>query len=200
VTLEKVNRTISHAKTVMVLDSKLQSLIDAQTQTNARRAEVNLLKNSLLDFYPALSDLPEDEPLSASKREELRILATQGVEISVLTGRSTNDELPLEDALPKDYRKWADSFVLAAEKTINDLDDQINVFDQEIQEISSAYADEAKAAHGLTVNLTVESLPESSPSVTQIRPKGLAALVGGLISVCFWALALLVRINKQAKS
>ncbi len=117
----------------------------------------------------------------------------------MITEGSLDRELPAEDSLPQDYLEWLDGFILAAEKEIVGLDAQIADVEHDLNDVSNLYADEAKAARGLTVNLSVESLSESSPAVEQIRPTGVLTLVGAVISVCAWALALLVRVNHQDK-
>jgi len=196
VILDLTRESISNSQDLFDIELALRSLNDQLTENELRAADIEDLRSLLQDFSSKLTLQAQDEALSNQDRQQLLTLDARLAE-SLPQEVLISLRIPEQNAPTSEILNWI-------EKIIPMIDDQILFHQTENARINEAISQKSSLweaalqdGKGLAATLTLEDLKNTQPEVKQVRPYGLAALIGSMVGLLLWILVFLVQVTRK---
>lgn len=197
VVLERVNRALHEAQTMIRLDQQMQALAAQQALASARLAELQRSLQTLQAQQESLSTSPPTQMLEQNQRWSIWQNLVQA-ELGAAWLDPAEKFPAMEEPVEK-YGPWMEQAKLLLESEITSLNTQVEALQKEQITLSSEYELSLHNNLGLSADLQVDSVTTDPPQITMVRPTGLLMLVGGLLGLGSWLAQWAIRITQQAR-
>ena len=196
VILELTREAISNSQDLFALELSLRSLNDQLTENELRAADLKDLRSLLQDFKSKLILQDQGEVLSNQDRQQLLTLNARLADL--LSQEVLNSiSIPEQNAPTSEVLDWIEKINPVIDDQILFLQTENIKLEEAISQESSQWAAALEDGQGLAATLTLEDLKNIPPEVKQIKPYGLAALIGSMIGLLLWILAFLVQVTRK---
>jgi len=199
VILEKTEASIASAQEIFLLELQIQAIRDSLLQARIRSDLLLEVEETLVKFHKELESLKNSDPIDPSERWRLLSLVSQAAGMNI-GWQSLLDSFPESHADEEEYSSWLDEIVIHIGVESELLSNQVEVLERESDQVLAEWEQAVKDGDGLAATLTVEQISGFNMSVRQLRPTGIAALVGGLLGLLVWGVFTSLRIQRRLKS
>jgi hypothetical protein len=192
VLLEKYQQAMMSASTLIVVDKQLQALSQSLSQAQMRQATLRNAKQAVQDWQARLESMPGNATLDSLQRWGLLSWASRSAGLDS-AWKQLLEEIPEDGAEVSAYQPWVArlSQSIDAEQVL--VRNQIAGMQAEKDSLQEQFEQASVASRGLSATLEVGRLSEDAPRVEAVRPTGLTALIGGVLSLLVWLLLWLAR-------
>ncbi len=192
VVLEEINHAIATSHTAYEINRQLQSITDAKTKAVVQAAQYDKLNGDLLNCQEVLSQLPQNQILSDTRRDTLWMLANQA--LAGTSATVVDLKFPALNSPIHAYLDWIDEFLLYLDAQNENAHQKIGVLEIERKKYATDFAETSRSSLGLSPDLIVEGITENQTDVDIIRPTSQMILIGALLGLILW---LIVRLAKM---
>lgn len=199
VILEQIDAASVHAKAVLDLSTRVDSVYLERVDTNLRIVELNQIKDALETEILSLNEDQAAAPLEARERWFLLSRASSAAGWDS-EGVSLLAEAPPPEAASSAYIPWLEKMIVFVDQQLALLEPRSSLLSEEYDRLYARWSQEMEASRGLTAYLVVRPLANDNQPVQQVRSTALMAFVGGMLGLLVWALTWLMRPVRQARS
>jgi hypothetical protein len=151
---------------------------------------------ALLEFRNEFSKLDLNSIVLEEDRQELLAMSIQLSEI--LPGDvQAMFSFPDQYSKASEYLDWVELMIHQVEDQIHSLQAGIEILNQQISDVYALWEAGLQDGQGLSATLNLENRKNSAPVVRQIRPYGLAVLIGSMVGLLIWIGILLVQVTRK---
>lgn len=179
---QRFNQAISHARTLVVVDSLLVSTANQISDLKLRQQKLEEVDENLEEIFTQMTLQPLDEPLPTLDRWNL-LGQVSGVAGRGLGWEAVLEAYPAPEASRADYIAWLDRVKMIIESELENLPEELRSLQVEHDVLADRYAREAEQSHALSPNMSLDINAEVSPRLEVVRPSGILMFVGGILAV-----------------
>lgn len=194
VVVREANIAIEHSKDAMALDRQLQAIIISQTQSQARLAELEKLRDLLrvwrADFSETVDQTPDANQLWTIHNYLTNAVADEFWSLLL-------DEFPAQDAPLQEYVQWLDLAGNYLDVEFQIQQAQIDTLEENKQQLVAQYEAASQKSQGLSVDLLVDKITDDEPEQSIVRPTGQLMLFGSILGLIVWAYLFMARIGMR---
>ena len=196
VILDFTEETITSSQALFQLELTLRSLNDQLVQNQLQMTILKGSLNQLRESERELSKLDQNAALPDEYHQQLLALNIQLADV-LPAGALVLSSFPEQNSTVASYLGWIEQLSSLIEDQILSLQVREEILVQEISDVSVVWEAALQDGQGLSATLNLENRNNSSPEVRQIRPYGIAALIGSMVGLLVWIGFLLIKITRK---
>lgn len=191
---ERVSKAISHARQVVVLDTRIVAIADQQTDLETRLQALTQAQIDLAWASQDLEDSDDDQPWDSFSHWHLLSQVTQASDWNP-GWQALLDAYPAPNALPSEYLLWVERALSTIENELEVLPSQIETMQAQFGSLSGQYQEEIDKSLALSSAMEIELPDEVKPQTDIVRPASTLMLVGGILGVLAGLFIEIVRLS-----
>jgi hypothetical protein len=189
--VEQVHTAVAESQLAMQIDLQMTATAASQAEASEQAALLAEAQAAAVDWRGRLTALPPQEPLAEAERMLLwQAVIPAGKDES---WKAAEDSFPASGARAGDYLEWIDSVDPALQHELAGWNRQVRQHEQRYQELAAQYSEAVGASLGLSAELLVQKISDRKLEETEVRPIGMAMLIGAGLGFILWAAGWLVR-------
>ena len=194
VVFETVQQSITYAQDTFRLDIQLKAVQNQLVSLTTQQTKLATAKSGLSTLKQKLQTISENQPVEDLTRWQIWSWASHAAQNDP-RWETLLAELPASGQLSPDFLAWLEQAQVTLDQDLQTLQTQIDFLSTQQVQINAEYAIASQASRGLSANLQLERLSDTSPKPVAIRPTAQMALIGTIIGISIWAILWLVRLT-----
>ena len=191
VILESVNTALQHSREVKSIDGRLYLIEEEIGSLEDRQAILGDIRIRLDDWKEKLASYEQSGTLDDASRWEIESFALYGMDWSAGWYELIND-FPSDTEPVISYISWIERVIDLIDTELDEIPGRLETLEEKRVLLRDQYEQEGLKSLGLSANIIVEPVLESSPTIRDLHPIGLFMLIGSLIGLILWIFFLLI--------
>jgi hypothetical protein len=196
--LQKTSLAVARSQQIYLLDLEQRAIQAEQVDVRLQAGDLSGIQKFVSGWQEDLAARAEGDLLRPEERARLEELGA-----SLLALEPGWQELvaamPDQDSTASEHLSWIEGLDVVIDQKVRILAARLESLEEEGARVSEEWQAALQEGRGLSATLTVQATQDSSPEISQPRPAGTSALVGGLLGFLAWAFYQLAYISRRTR-